>query len=197
MRVLVLYSHPVDTSFCSAVHQTVLTALAAGGHEVRDRDLYAENFQPALTRNERINYFDAGLNQQTVRRDVDDIRWAEGLVFVYPTWWYGLPAILKGWLDRVWLPHVAFTLTDDPKLPLKPNMTNIRYLAGVTTYGSPWWLVKWSGEPGRKTLLRGIRPLCHRRCKTAWHALYKMDVCSQQDRQRFLAAVERAFGRLA
>ena len=54
-------------------------------------------------------------------------QWADTLIFVYPTWWYGLPAILKGWLDRVWLPEVSFALPEG-KGPIEPLMRNIRYL---------------------------------------------------------------------
>ena len=193
MRFLVVYCHPVDDSFCSAVHRTVLGALEPR-HEVRDLDLYARGFDPVLSRQERVDYHSRGRNRRLVEDYLADIRWAEALTFVYPTWWYGLPALLKGWLDRVWIPHETFTLHDSGP-PIRPNMHNIRHLSGATAYGAPWWLVKWSGEPGRKTLMRGIRPLCHPRCRTGWQALYKMDSATRADRERFLQRVERAYRR--
>jgi putative NADPH-quinone reductase len=196
MRFLVVYCHPVETSFCNALNRTVISALQQNRHEIRQLDLYADDFQPSLSRQERLDYFEQGRNQQNVQQYIDDLRWAEALVFIYPTWWFNLPALLKGWLDRVWLPHVAFTVTGDPKQPLKPMLQNIRLMAGVTTYGSPWWIAKWSGEPGRKTLFRGLKPLCSRHCKTLWLALYKMDSINNEQRAGFLSKVARTFANI-
>ena len=108
MRFLVIYAHPVEESFVSALHRCVVKALREAGHEVDDCDLYAEGFQPVLTRDERRAYHDVTAN----RADRDGDRAAapcEGLVLVFPTWWYGMPAMLKGYIDRVWLPGVAFS----------------------------------------------------------------------------------------
>lgn len=195
MRALVVYCHPVETSFCSAVHRAAVASLADAGHELRDLDLYRRNFQPVLSRQERIDYHTETVNRRHVEDYVEDILWAEALVFVYPTWWYSLPAMLKGWLDRVWLPHVTFGLQQGPN-PIVPKMRHIRAIIGVTTYGAPWWLVRASGDPGRKTLLRGIRPLCGLRCRTGWLAHYKMDASTAQTRARFLRRVEHKLPRL-
>ena len=114
MRALVVYCHPRAGSFTAAVRDVVLDRLAAAGAEVRLRDLYAEGFQPVLTGHELEIYEDEALNRAAVARDIDDLTWCDTLIFVYPTWWYGLPAMLKGWLDRVLLPDVAFQMPDDP-----------------------------------------------------------------------------------
>ena len=64
MRVLVLYAHPVETSFNAALHQAVVEELRAAGHEVDDCDLYAEGFSPVMTREERIDYQEIGPNRR-------------------------------------------------------------------------------------------------------------------------------------
>ena len=87
-------------------------------------------------------------------------------MFVYPTWWYSMPAMLKGWIDRVWVPHATFEL---PKglAPIKGRLHNIRLIGGFSTYGSPWWWTRFViGDPGRRIIMRGVRPLCHPRCRT-------------------------------
>src|SRR4051794_8760684 len=123
MRCLVVYAHPVATSYCAALRDRALQALNAAGHDTRLLDLYAEGFDPVLSRQERLDYHTAGLNQKPVQSHVDQLKWAEALIFVYPTWWYGLPAILKGWFDRVWLPHVTFMLSPDSR-PIPGLMHN-------------------------------------------------------------------------
>ncbi len=195
MRCLVVYCHPVETSYCAALHARVLQALSEAGHQVRDVDLHAENFRPVLERQERLDYHAEGVNRRGVEIHVDNILWAEAIVFVYPTWWYGLPAMLKGWLDRVWLPHVAFTLPPDGGAP-RPLMRHVRALVGVTTAGASWWWMALIGSPGRRTLTRGLRALCHPLCKTVFLAHYAIDRSTQDSRRKFLDRVARRLSRL-
>ncbi len=190
MRTLVIYSHPVPESFNAAVRDTVMETLAEAGHETRLLDLYAMGFEPIMGPEERRRYHDQGDNEDPVREHLDHILWAEMLVFVYPTWWYGLPAMLKGWLDRVWVPHVTFAMPTDTT-PITPKMMNIRKIAVVSTCGAPWWLLWWMGHPGRNTLLRGMRALCHPRCKTMWVAHYLMDSSTSDSRLSFLSKLRR------
>jgi len=132
MRVLVLFAHPVETSFSAALHRATVEALRASGHEVDDCDLNAEGFNPVLSREERIDYHDLALNRVYAGPYVDRLLAAEGLVLVFPVWNYGYPAILKGFLDRVFLPGVSFTLANGK---VWPALSNIHKLAAVTTYG--------------------------------------------------------------
>ncbi|ADZ69227.1 NAD(P)H-dependent oxidoreductase [Polymorphum gilvum] len=194
MRALVVYCHPCAESFNAAVLRTVLASLEAAGHEIRLVDLYAEGFQPAMNAEERRGYHDHGSNVEPVRTHVENILWCEMLVFVYPTWWFGLPAMLKGWLDRVWVPHVTFEMPTEAS-GMRPRMQHIRKIAVVTTCGASWWVSKLIGEPGRRTLLRGMRALCAPRCRTLYLAHYKMDSSTSESRSCYLAMVTRRLKR--
>jgi NAD(P)H dehydrogenase (quinone) len=189
MRFLVIYAHPVKESFVSALHDCTVKALREAGHEVDDCDLYAEGFQPVLSREERIAYHNVGTNQGHVRQEIERLTRCNGLVLVFPTWWYGMPAMLKGYIDRVWLPGVVFTLADGRT---KPILDNIERFAVVTTYGSPWWLNKLIFDPNRSTLMRGIRLLFPRVPRAHYLAQYGMDSADAATRERFLRKVERA-----
>jgi putative NADPH-quinone reductase len=191
MRILVVFAHPVRESFGHAVYQRLIEGLERAGHEVRGLDLYAEGFDPVLSAQERRDYHTAGRNERTVAAELERVRWAEGLVFVYPTWWYSLPAMLKGWIDRVWVPFATFELPTGLR-PIKGKMQHIRLLAGVSTYGSPWWWVRLViGDPGRRIIMRGIKPLCHPRCRTLWLGHYRMDSSTPESRGAFLERVAR------
>ena len=87
MRVLVVYCHPVAESFAAVTHQTVLQALIEAGHEVTDVDLYAENFNPVMSRQERLDYLNTARNERLVKRYDDQLATAEAIVLVYPAWW--------------------------------------------------------------------------------------------------------------
>lgn len=193
MRTLVVYCHPDPQSFNAAVRDRVLAGLAAGGHEARLLDLHAMGFDPVMSQPERAGYHTPGLNEEPVRAHLEALRWCEALVFVYPTWWYGPPAMLKGWLDRVWVPHATFGMPE-PGKPIARILTNIRFIAAVSTLGSPWWWWKLGmGEPGRRILLRGLSMICAPRCRTMWLALHEMDSAGEEKRKSFLATVENAF----
>ena len=192
MRVLLLFSHPRPDSYSAALRDTVRAALQRAGHAVELRDLYAEGFQPALTAEERGRYHDIPENRIGVEDHIASLQAAEALVLVYPTWWYGMPAMLKGWFDRVWAPGVAFHLGAGA---IGPGLTNIRRIAVVTTYGSPRWLLWWIGRPDRRVMSVAIRRLCAKGCRLDWHALTDMDHRRAPELQAFLRRVEAAFAR--
>lgn len=195
MHVLLVYCHPCPESFTAAVRDRVLAGLARGRHTVDLLDLHATGFAPVMEAEERRRYHDPGVNEAPVAEHLARLRRAEGLVFVYPTWWYGPPAMLKGWLDRVWVPHATFTLPE-PGRPIGRVLTNIRLVAAVSTLGSPWWWWTFLGQPGRRQLLTGLKVICHPRCRTLWLALHRMDTVSAERRAAFLARVEARFARL-
>ena len=195
MRLLHVHCHPVPDSFGAALRDRALAGAARAGHEVRLRDLYAEGFDPVMSEAERRGYHDPDANEVPVADHLADLRWAEGLTFSYPTWWFAQPAMLKGWLDRVLVPHVAFVMPT-ATTTLGPGLTDIRLVGAVSTLGSPWWLWWTMGRPGRNILLRGIRACCHPRTRTFWMGLHKMDTVPEDRRARFLDRVEAKFASL-
>lgn len=191
MRVLMVYCHPREDSYCAALRDAALAALRAKGHEVELRDLYAEGFNPVLSAEERGVYHDLTRNQDGIEAEVAQLQRAEALLLVYPTWWYGMPAMLKGWFDRIWVPGVTFTLGAGA---IEPQLTNIRRLGVVTTYGSPWWLLLFLGWPDRRVIAGGIRRLMSKDCRVDWLSLNRMDHRGPADRERFLAKVRARLG---
>jgi NAD(P)H dehydrogenase (quinone) len=190
MKVLVVYCHPRTDSFAHALKDTVVAALGKAGHDVDLMDLYGENFQPILTAEERARYNDATCNQVGIEADIARLKQVQALVFVYPTWWYGLPAMLKGWFDRVWAPGVAFEINDGV---VRPMMLNIGTVAAVTTMGAPWWFSWYMGHPGRMFLSRGLRALCKPGCRFIWRGLDRIDSATPAQRQNFLEKLRRTF----
>ena len=195
MRALVVYCHPRDGSFTAAVRDTVLAQLAATGAEVRLIDLYSRAFDPILSASEHEGYENCPENCAPVQQDVDDIRWCDTLIFVYPTWWYGLPAILKGWLDRVLLPDVAFLMPNDEHATIRAGLQHIERLGVFTTCGASWWLTTLVGAPGKRTLLRGVGFLCKKPLKTVFAAHYLMDSSTPESRRRHLDRVASKMAR--
>ena len=190
MRLLLVFAHPCPDSFGAALARAAVATLTAAGHELRLRDLYAEGFDPVIREQEWRAYFaDPEASAQAHSGHLEDLRWAEGLVLVYPTWWYGPPAMLKGWFERVWLPGVTFEIPKHALGRVTRKLDNIRLFVAITTSGSPWWWLRLIRDPGRNLFLRGLRPLFSPRCRFVWRQLHAMNHASAADRDRFVARV--------
>lgn len=185
-RALVLFAHPCAESFSASLHRAVVDSLTAKGWEVDDCDLNAEGFSPVLTEAERRGYHETDSNIAPVQGYVERLRAAQALVLVFPVWNFGFPAILKGFFDRVFLPGVSFRLEDGL---VKPNLTHIRKLAAVTTYGGTRWRAIGAGDPPRKIVTRAVWHVT-RPEKLRYLALYDMNRATGAQRGAFLARVK-------
>lgn len=190
MRAVLIVAHPDPDSYTHAISQRVAAGLTAAGHHVIVHDLYAEGFAAAMSADERHAYHtDQPVLDPLVAQHIADITAAHTLIYVYPTWWSGLPAILKGWFERVMVPGVGFVF--DAKGKVRPGLTNVRRLVGVSTYGSRWAYVKAINDNGRRTILRAMRLSTGVRTRSRWLALYGIDQAGGADRDRFLEKCER------
>ena len=146
-----------------------------------------------LTEDGRRHYHDTAVNRCGLEGYVERLRAAEALVFQFPTWTFGPPAMLKGFFDRLLMPGVAFDISDPKRV--RPLLTNVRRIAGVVTYGRPRSMVWWMANPSRKIVTRYLRSLTGG-ARTDFHALYHMNVATAADRDRFKARVRRAMAGL-
>ena len=195
MKAYIVYCHPDPDSFTSAVRHRAVDALRRAGHDVRVSDLYADEFEPAMSSEEVIGYLGAPEGKREVAGYCDNLEWCEALVFIYPTWWSAQPAMLTGWLDRVLIRGVAWELPEGAT-HITRRLTNVRRLVAITTHGSSRLINLLAGETGRRVVGRAIRVLCHRLTRTTWLALYNIDRSTTADRQAFLDKVGQRLGRL-
>jgi NAD(P)H dehydrogenase (quinone) len=191
MRILVVYCHPCAESFTAVIRDVATTALVSNGHELKIIDLYGEEFNPVMSADERRLYHEPEANEVNIASHLELLRWCEGLIFIYPTWCYGPPAMLKGWLDRVWVPHATFQMPERGKR-IRRLLTNIRLIVAISTLGSPKWWWRFMNEPGRRMLLRGLGAMVSPRVRTRWLALHRMDSVAEYERKAFLDTVSHA-----
>src|SRR6202035_3026460 len=124
LRALLVVAHPLDNAFAKAAAERIRAMLECPGIEVDMFDLYADDFDPRLTGAERRGYFTTPYDSKAVAGYVARLRLAEKLVFVFPQWWFNVPAILKGFFDRVLVPGVALK---------KPSMRRTHHCLAHTT----------------------------------------------------------------
>ena len=195
MRCLIVVAQPDPDSLCQALAATAVATLRAAGHEVRVEDLYAGGFAPALTMAERTSYYGPVFDARAVQPQIDRLLSAEALVIVFPTWWFGFPAILKGWFDRVWAPGVAYDHADDLG-PIKPRLHRLRRVLAITTLGSPWWvdiLLMW--RPVRRVLRVALIGASAPNCRFSMLSLYQAEKLPAHRVRAFCARIERALAR--
>jgi len=116
MRVFIVHAHPEWKSFNGAMTREAVRALTGAGHDVTVSDLYGMAFNPVSDRNNFVTVKDAEYYRQQneeahaaardgfaqdIQREMDKLFWCDALILQFPLWWFGLPAILKGWIDRV------------------------------------------------------------------------------------------------
>ncbi len=195
MNCLVVVAHPCHDSFSHAAAAAAVRGLRDAGHSVTVVDLYEQGFRAAMSREERAAYdTDEPILDPQVREHADRLREAQILVFVYPTWWSGLPAILKGWLERVMVPGVGFRF--DHRGKVRPGLAHVRRIVGISCYGSHRATVKLVNDNGRRVICRALRMSCGVRTRVSWMALYSMDRATDARRHAFLSSVERRMAAL-
>jgi NAD(P)H dehydrogenase (quinone) len=135
MKISVILGHPDIESFNYAIAKTVAETLRNGGHDVIFHDLYRENFPPVIPTGEIPG--DAPL-PDVIQRHCTEIAEAEGIIVIHPNWWGQPPAILKGWIDRVIRPGVAYEFNEGDSGEGIPNgLLKARTALVFTTSNTP------------------------------------------------------------
>lgn len=185
MRILLILGHGATHSFCRELAQRYQQGALAQGHQLRWLDLAQLDFDPILHQGyQQIQPLEPDLQQAQA-----DILWAEHLVFLYPIWWGALPALLKGFIDRVFLPGFAFKYR--PNSHGWEQLLRGRSAQLLVTMDSPPWYYRWfSGAPGHRQMQRTILQFCGIR-PVRIQSFGPMRNSSPEQRQRWLALAER------
>jgi putative NADPH-quinone reductase len=190
MRALVVYCHPVEGSLCSAMRDAAVRGLRTAGHDVTIVDLAAEDFDPVMPAHEWEKYMEReSIENPVINRYMELVKSSEIMVFVYPTWWSGLPAQLKGWMERVFVAGVAFRFNE--KNQVRPGITNLRRIHVISTFGSPKLYVRLVNDNGRRILVRALRMSATWRTRASHQGLYALDTSTDESRKKFLRDIEK------
>lgn len=183
MRLLIVLAHPDPAGYGPALARAAQAAAEAAGHEVELLDLNAEGFDPVLRAPEL-----RGPPGPDIARHAEALERAGAVLLVCPLWWSGPPAVLKGWLDRVWRPGLAYEV-DGPGGRLRPRLTGITRLGAVVTTGAPWWVWRFGLMGAGRRLTRVLAPCVAPGARHLWLAMHGVDASAAPARARFLARV--------
>jgi NAD(P)H dehydrogenase (quinone) len=145
-------------------------------------------FGPVMSRQERLDYQNPERNERLVKRHDDQLAATEALVLIYPAWWYGMPAMLKGYFDRVWLPGVAFDVAPGGNV----STERLKQLRHIMLCGS-WWMVRFAmGDPAGKLIGRACAPSARAAAGSRGCVHYNMDKAVPAQLARFLQRIRTA-----
>jgi putative NADPH-quinone reductase len=162
------------------------------GHEVVVEDLYSEGFKPALTDMERKSYYGESYDSSNIAIQVSRLQEAEALVLLFPTWWFGFPAMLKGWFDRVWGPGIAYDHASNFG-PIKPRLENLKEVLVVTTLGSTWWFDRLvMRQPVKRIMKLALLGACTKKSKLQFLSLYNSEKLAEQQIVGFKNKINKA-----
>jgi len=182
MKVLYVYAHPEPRSFNGALKDTALAALKDKGHEVKLSDLYAMNFNPVLSAGDFTDrkkpdvfkpFFEAiqasktGAFAPDIKEEMEKVKWADLLIFQFPIFFTFMPAIMKGWIDRVLAPGFGFN-----------PITNSAYDTGLFK-GKSAMLVTTTGAPKEMYSEEGAHGNLNKHLESITHCIFEymgMDV---------------------
>lgn len=185
MRCLIVTAHPLANSLCQTLANTASDVLRERGHEILREDLYAQEFSPALTAAERGAYYQSSYDIASVQAQAKNLCEAEALVLCFPTWWFGFPAILKGWFDRVWAPNVAYEHASDLGA-IKPRLNQLKKVMVITSLGSPWWIDRFiMRQPVKRVLKTAILGTCTPQAKFEMLSIYNSEKLSSNQVKNF------------
>jgi NAD(P)H dehydrogenase (quinone) len=183
MNHLLIISHPRKTSLNHSILQTAVEGLQKGGHNVEVRDLYEIGFQPLLG----ANMADLlGTNDEKVIQEQEYLIWADVVTFIYPIWWTGMPAMMKGYIERVFSYEFAYKYENGIQLGLLKGKKAVI----INTQGKSLLEYEASGmqEALRLTSDKGIFEYCG--FEVLYHIfLDSVDRADQETRENWLKQI--------
>jgi len=189
-RILLILGHPQRDSFCGSLAQAYAAAARNAGAAVRELYLGDLKFDPILRHGYR--------HVQALEPDLVEaqaaIQWAKHLVFVYPNWWGSMPALLKGFIDRVFLPGFAFKYRTDS--PFWDRLLSDRTAHLIVTMDTPPWYYRWVFKmPGHQQMRRTILEFCGIK-PVKITEIGSVRAASPQQRQKWLSQVQHLAARV-
>lgn len=183
-KVLIINGHPDKESFCFALHQSYKKGATEAGNEVKEIILTEMEFNPIL----QYGYRKRTELEPDLLDAWNKLQWADHIVWIYPTWWAAPPALLKGFIERVFLPGFTFEYQESspfPKKLMKGKTSEI-----ISTMDSPVWYYKWVlKDVGGKIIRKNIGAFCGiKNRRTTYLAVVKQS--TPEKRKQWLEKVE-------
>jgi NAD(P)H dehydrogenase (quinone) len=194
MKVVIVFNHPYDGSYCNAILNTVISGLQKARHEADTIHLDKEGFNPVMTASDLKAFVDRKPIDPTVIAYKQRLNEADHLVFIFPIWWELMPAMTKGFIDKVIFPGVAYDYTK--RGTMIPLFKKIKSVTVITTMNTPGILYRLLfGNAIKKALITGtFWKMGYKNRK--WISFNMVKMVSDEKRKKWLKKLEDRFASL-
>ncbi|WP_428224972.1 NAD(P)H-dependent oxidoreductase [Flavobacterium sp.] len=195
MKVAIIYNHPYSGSFCNAILQAVQAGLTRASHQFDLIHLDNEGFNPVMSAADLRAFRDKSAIDPKVLEYQQRLQRVDHLIFIFPIWWELMPAMTKGFVDKVIFPGVAYDYSNASNTRMKPLLKNISGVTVITTMNTPGILYRLIfGNAIQKALLRGtFWKLGYINRK--WISFNRVKMVSQKKREKWLVQLEAKFAK--
>lgn len=196
MKIVIVFNHPYEGSFCNAILQSVTKGLDSAKHQIDLIHLDKDNFNPVMTAGDLKGFRDKKPIDPKVIEYSNRIKNAEHLVFIFPIWWELMPAMTKGFIDKVIFPGTAYDYTNTSNTRMKPLWGKLKGITMISTMNTPKWLYWFLfGNAVKKAMLLGTFwkiGFKNRR----WMSFNQVKMVSADKRKNWLTELENKFAEL-
>ncbi|MES2454769.1 MAG: NAD(P)H-dependent oxidoreductase [Bacteroidota bacterium] len=195
MNVVIVFNHPYENSYCNAILVSTMKGLETGGHQIDLIHLDNDGFNPVMSKADLRGFVDHQSPDPQVIDYNQRLKSADHLIFIFPVWWDLMPAMTKGFVDRVLLPGVVYD--HHPRgFGLVPLLKNLQGVTIITTMNKPKILYALIiGNLIRKAMLRSVFKTMGYR-NLSWISHYRVKSVSQEKRRNWLSVLEKRFSAL-
>lgn len=193
MRVAIIFNHPYEGSYCNAILETVSKGLRKANHEIDLIHLDNDQFNPVMTSSDLKAFRDKSPVDPKVLEYKEKLEKADHLIFIFPIWWELMPAMTKGFIDKVIFPGVAYDYTNKENTRMKPLFNKIKGVTVITTMNTPKLLYRlFFGNAIKKALILGtFWKIGYKNRK--WISFNNVKKVSQEKRIKWLEGLETRF----
>lgn len=194
MKTLIIFNHPNLTSYCGAIKQSVISGLKETGHAVDVIDLDRDRFNPVMSTEDLVNWRKGIATDPQILTYQERIKSADHLVFIFPIWWELMPALTKGFIDKVFLKNFAYT-EPKPRRPFVNQLKNIQSVTLITTMTVPRFIYTlWFSNAIQRAFIRGTFKKIGIK-KTKWISIASLKSVDDTKRQKWLTEIHDYFAK--
>lgn len=192
MRVAIVFNHPYKGSYCHAILDSVKKGLDKAGHKIDVIHLDHDQFNPVMTAEDLLAFRNKKSIDPQALEYIQRIKAADHLVFIFPIWWELMPALMKGFIDKVIFPGETYDYTSSG-YGMVTLMDNLKSATVITTMNTPAMMYKLMyGDAIKKALIRGTLKKSGIK-KVKWLSLNMVKASSNQKREKWLENIEKRF----
>lgn len=195
MKVVIVFNHPYEGSYCSAILKSVESGLVKAGHEIDIIHLDKDQFDPVITADDLLAFRNKKAIDPKAINYIQRIKAADHLVFIFPVWWELMPARMKGFIDKIIFPGEFYDYTKSG-YGMIPLMRNIKSATVITTMNTPSFIYKFIfGNAIKNSLIKGTLKKTGYK-KVEWISFNMVKASSNEKRTRWLEQTEMQFAKL-